>query len=215
MKQPIVYYISQGSTPEQHLNHIKKMVDAGADWVQLRLKDTAKKEVLQTALKANEYCRMKQVNLIINDDVEIAKEVNAAGVHLGKLDQDPILARKILGDKTIIGGTANTWEDCEQLMDKKVDYIGLGPLRYTTTKKNLSPLLGITSYSTIVERMKQEQKAIPIVAIGGVTLSDVAPLRDAGVWGIALSGYLHQQNKLEQAIQNIKETFKSPQFYEY
>lgn len=212
MKQPIVYYISQGSTPQQHLDHIKKMVDAGADWVQLRLKKTSKKEVLQTALSANAYCEKKQVNLIINDDVEVAQTVNAAGVHLGKQDQDPILARKILGSKKIIGGTANTWEDCALLMDKKVDYIGLGPFRYTTTKKNLGPLLGIESYDTILERMRQEFKTTPIVAIGGITLSDVAPLRSAGVCGIALSGYLHQQNKLEQTIQNIKKTFKSPHY---
>jgi len=215
MKQPIVYYISQGTTPEQHINHIKKMVDAGADWVQLRLKNTPKKQLLQLALSASEYCIKKQVNFMINDDVEVAKAVNAAGVHLGQKDQDPALARKILGPSKIIGGTANTWADCERLMDKKVDYIGLGPFRFTTTKKTLSPVLGIDAYYNIVDQMKQKANPIPIVAIGGITLSDIAPLRKTGVWGIALSGFLHQQHNLHHTIENIKENFKSPQLYEY
>lgn len=215
MKQPVVYYISQGSTAEQHLVHIKNMVDAGADWVQLRLKNTPKNLWLQVALKASEYCRKSQVKLIINDDVEIAKAVNAAGVHLGKDDQSPIVARKILDPTMVIGGTANTWEDCKALIDKKVDYIGLGPFRYTTTKKNLSPVLGLESYYTIVEKMQQQANPIPIVAIGGVTLKDIVHLRDAGVWGIALSGCLHRQNNIHHAIQTIQETFKSAQSYEY
>src|SRR5690606_42139147 len=80
-------------------------------------------------------------------------------------------------------GTANTWADCERLMDKKVDYIGLGPFRFTTTKKTLSPVLGIDAYYSIVDQMKQKANPIPIVAIGGITLSDIAPLRKTGVWG--------------------------------
>lgn len=215
MKQPKIYYISQGSTPEQHLEHIKKMVDAGSIWVQLRLKNTPKKLHLQTALRAQEYCKDRKVNLIINDNVEIAKIVDAAGVHLGKQDQDPVLARKILGNDKIIGGTANTWEDCKSLIDKEVDYIGLGPFRFTTTKKNLSPTLGIAPYYTIIQKMHKQSYNIPIVAIGGITLTDIAALQKAGVWGVALSGYLHQQPNIHQAIKEIKETFKSPQFYEY
>ena len=214
MQQPHVYYISQGSTAEQHLEHIKKMVDAGVNWVQLRLKNTPKKQWLQIALDASAYCRQNQVHFIVNDDVEIAKAVDATGVHLGKADQDPIIARSILGSTKLIGGTANTWEDCKVLMAKKVDYIGLGPLRYTTTKKNLSPFLGLESYHTIVEKMQLETKPVPIIAIGGITLSDIAPLRDAGVWGIALSGSLHQDNNYH-TIQTIQETFKSTPSNEY
>lgn len=215
MKQPIVYYISQGPTAEQHLAHLIKMANAGCSWVQLRLKNTPKKQHLQIALRAQEYCKDQQVNLIINDNVEIAKVVDAAGVHLGKHDQDPLIARKVLGKDKIIGGTANTWEDCKILLEKKVDYIGLGPFRFTATKKNLSPILGINSYHTIIQKMQHHPNRVPIVAIGGITLADISALQKAGVWGIALSAYLHQQSNIPQAIKDIKDTFKSSQLYEY
>lgn len=215
MKQPLVYYISQGHTPEQHLDHIKKMVDSGADWVQLRLKNVSKKEVLQTAFKAKEYCQSHQVNLIINDDPEVAKAVSADGVHLGKADQDPLLARAIINPGMVIGGTANTWEDCQWLIEKKVDYIGLGPLRYTTTKKNLSPILGIESYQTILKKMQQQPDPIPVVAIGGINLDDISSLRNCGVSGVALSGLLHRQKSSEETIQQIKQTFNTLISYDF
>lgn len=214
MKHPIVYYISQGSTPEQHLKHIKQMVNHGVDWVQLRLKEISKKEVLQTALNANAYCRDKGAHLIINDYPEIAQAVDAAGVHLGKQDQDPGLVRKLLGCKMLIGGTANTWEDCLELINKKVDYIGLGPLRFTETKKNLSPILGIESYQTILKKMQQQPHPIPIIAIGGINLDDIADLQNCGVSGVALSAYLHRQNNIRRAVQQIKQSFNTQYSYD-
>lgn len=215
MNRPLVYYISQGHTPDQHLDHIKKMVDAGVDWVQLRLKNTSKKELLQTAFNAKEYCQSHQVKLIINDEPEVAKAVNAAGVHLGKTDQDPMLARAILHPEMIIGGTANTWEDCQVLIEKKVDYIGLGPLRFTTTKKNLSPILGKASYRAIVKKMQQQSNPIPIIAIGGIKLDDIAALRSCGVSGVALSSFLHRQKSPKQTIQQIKESFNTLVSYDF
>jgi len=143
---PTLHFISQGKTPEEHLYHIQKACTAGAELVQLRLKKLPGKVVWETAKKAREITEKYQTRLIINDFYKIAAAVKADGVHLGKTDTCPTVARKELSSWQIIGGTANTLEDCETLIDKKVDYIGLGPFRFTETKENLSPVLGLNGY---------------------------------------------------------------------
>lgn len=182
---PTLHYISQGKTPEEHLDHIQKACTAGAELVQLRLKKLPGKVVWETAKKAREITEKYQTRLIINDFYKIAAAVKADGVHLGKTDTCPTLARKELSSWQIIGGTANTLQDCETLIDKNVDYIGLGPFRFTETKENLSPVLGLNGYLTILEELKAE---IPVIAIGGIGMDDVAEIMKTGVHGIAVSG---------------------------
>ena len=101
----------------------------------------------------------------------------------------PSEARKIVGDITI-GGTANSWEDILYLAEQKVDYIGLGPFRFTSTKENLSPILGIEGYDLLLQKMKNAKIDIPVLAIGGIELEDIPYIMDIGVWGIAVSGLL-------------------------
>ena len=182
---PTLHYISQGSTPKEHLENIQKACSSGAELVQLRLKNQPEKVVLETAQQAREITSKFQTRLIINDHYKIAAAVKADGVHLGKLDSCPTKARKELASWQLIGGTANTLEDCKTLIHKKVDYIGLGPFRFTETKKNLSPVLGINGYLTILEELKTE---LPVIAIGGIVIDDVSELMKTGVHGIAISG---------------------------
>ncbi|HDZ06137.1 hypothetical protein LCGC14_0128930 [marine sediment metagenome] len=180
-----LHYISQGSTPKEHLENIQKACSSGAELVQLRLKNQPEKVVLETAQRAREITLKFQTLLIINDHYKIAAAVKADGVHLGKLDSCPTKARKELASWQLIGGTANTLEDCKTLISKKVDYIGLGPFRFTKTKENLSPVLGINGYLTILEELKTE---LPVIAIGGIVMDDVSVLRKTGIHGIAISG---------------------------
>ena len=180
-----LHYISQGATPEEHLENIQKACASGAELVQLRLKDVDEKDVLETAKKAREITGHFQTRLIINDYYKVAVEVKADGVHLGKSDACPTVAREALASWQIIGGTANTLEDCQALIDKKVDYIGLGPFRFTKTKDKLGPVLGENGYLTILEELKTDT---PIIAIGGITLNDVLDIMITGVYGIAVSG---------------------------
>lgn len=182
---PKLHYISQGNTPEEHLSNIQKACSHGATLVQLRLKNTSINQVLTIAKEARTITAHFDTKLIINDHYEIAKEVKADGVHLGKTDSCPTLARKHLYSWQIIGGTANTLEDCQSLIDKGVDYIGLGPLRFTTTKKNLSPVLGYNGYRLMTDALKTKT---PIIAIGGITIDDVTDLLETGIHGIAISG---------------------------
>lgn len=178
-------YISQGETPEAHLENIQRACISGVDWVQLRLKNIDEELLLSTAKKAKEITDRFQTRLIINDHYKIAVTIKAEGVHLGKNDACPLQVRKQLASWQIIGGTANTLQDCELLIEKKVDYIGLGPFQFTNTKQNLSPVLGAVGYLTILEELKTN---IPIIAIGGITLNDVSKLTPTGIHGIAVSG---------------------------
>ncbi|MGB1268829.1 MAG: thiamine phosphate synthase [Flavobacteriaceae bacterium] len=182
---PKLHYISQGTTPEAQLSNIQKACSSGAELVQLRLKNVSEKVVLKTAHKAREITAHFQTRLIINDHYKIAKTVKADGVHLGKSDVCPTLAKEHLYSWQIIGGTANTLDDCQSLISKKVDYIGLGPFQFTTTKANLCPIIGFEGYVSILDVLKTD---VPILAIGGITKDHVSELIHTGVHGIAVSG---------------------------
>ncbi|MXV38397.1 thiamine phosphate synthase [Flavobacteriaceae bacterium Ap0902] len=208
MKAPHVYYISQGKTPADHLANIKKMVDAQVDWVQLRIKDADETTIFDIANQAQSYCQSHDVKFIINDSINIAKAYNADGVHLGKQDAQPSKAREILDANKIVGGTANTLEDCLNLIDQGVDYIGVGPFRFTTTKKNLSPILALEGYQKIISELKHLRQNPTLIAIGGITLEDIPYLTKVGISGVALSSELHRQNNLANTILHIKNHFQ-------
>lgn len=168
----------------------KAALAGGCRWIQLRMKDTGKEELLHTARRLRALCDSYQAVLIIDDHVDVALQSGADGVHLGKADMDPVAAREILGSQKIIGGTANTIEDIRELVAKNVNYIGLGPFRFTETKKNLSALLGIEGYRRIFEECRREGIELPVVAIGGITDRDIPEILSAGASGIALSSMI-------------------------
>lgn len=182
---PKLHYISQGNSPSAHLENIQKACTSGAELVQLRLKNVSEKKLLKIARQAREITAHYQTRLFINDFYKIAKEVKADGVHLGAADSCPTIVRTHLYPWQIIGGTANTLQDCEALLKKEVDYISLGPFRSTTTKENLPPLLGLAGYSAILDILQTDT---PILGVGGITTEDVTNLLAAGVSGIAVSG---------------------------
>ena len=186
---PKLHYISQGQTHKEHLENIQKACTSGAELVQLRLKNVSENKVLKLAQQAREITSHFQTRLIINDYYKVAKEIKADGVHLGKTDTCPTIARKELYTWQIIGGTANTLQDCQSLINKEVDYIGLGPFKFTETKANLSPILGLEGYAAIIDALQTET---PILGIGGVTLDDVTAILETGISGIAVSGEVTQ-----------------------
>lgn len=160
----------------------------GCKWIQLRMKEATADELREAVKILKPACAEKEAILVIDDHVELVAELDVDGVHLGKNDMPPAEARRLLGEKYIIGATANTIEDIRALAVQDVDYIGLGPYRYTETKRNLSPVLGIEGYRRIMEACRAEGIEHPVVAIGGITIDDLQPLMDVGVSGIALSG---------------------------
>jgi len=179
-------FITHDTPSLQHCELIEKACKGGLKWVQLRIKDKPFDEWLQVAEKARHCSREHGATLIINDSVEIAQRVEADGVHLGKNDMSPLEARKILGDNAIIGGTANTFEDIQKAVDAGVDYIGLGPFRFTITKENLSPILTLEGYRKIIDACKKHNITTPLIAIGGIRVEDVREILDTGMYGVAV-----------------------------
>ena len=181
---PKLHYISQGSSPKEHLTNIQNACTSGAELVQLRLKNISKKEILKTAKAAREITSHFQTRLLINDHYKIAKEVKADGVHLGKRDTCPTIVRAYLYTWQLIGGTANTLQECETLIEKDIDYISLAPFRLATNKDKLPPVLGLNGYTSITEILKTET---PILGFGGITTEDVTDILETGISGIAVS----------------------------
>lgn len=160
----------------------------GVRWVQLRVKNLPAAEWRQRALDVQAVCRHHGATLLVNDNPALAREIGADGVHLGKADMPPAEARVLLGPKFIIGGTANTFADIEGLVAAGVDYVGLGPFRFTATKEKLSPILGLAGYTEILGQCRAAGFAVPVIGIGGVGLADVAALLATGLHGVAVSG---------------------------
>lgn len=182
---------------------VEAVCRGGISWVQLRMKDASDEELLTEGRLVKEICKRYHALFIVNDNVKVARQLNADGVHLGKEDMNPLEARKILGPDKIIGATCNTWEDVILRAAQQVDYIGLGPFTFTTTKKKLSPVLGIQGYNHILELMQQSGIYIPVFAIGGITETDIPPLLATGIQGIALSGLIKNSNDLTVKTQDI------------
>ena len=166
----------------------KMALEGGCKWIQLRMKDATDDEVRSVAAEIQPLCKQNEAIFLLDDRVELARELHADGVHLGKNDMPVDEARRVLGEEFIIGGTANTLEDIERLASQGADYIGCGPFRFTTTKKNLAPVLGLEGYRDIIENMRRAGIDIPVVAIGGITASDIDDILATGVKGIAVSG---------------------------
>ncbi len=200
-------FITHHTERYSYLDSARMALEGGCKWIQLRMKDADEKELKETALKVQEMCKQHEATFIIDDHVELVKEIKADGVHLGKNDMPVAEARQFLGEEFLIGGTANTFDDIMMHFNASADYIGCGPFRFTTTKKNLSPILGLEGYKAIIDRLTEMRIRIPVVAIGGITYDDIPDIMNTGIHGIALSGtILNAANPVEetQRILNIQ-----------
>ena len=203
----MVQFITHYTERYSYIDSARLALEGGCKWVQLRMKDADREQIYNTALQVKVLCQQYGATFIIDDHVELAKAVGADGVHLGKMDMPIAEARKLLGDKFLIGGTANTFQDVKNHYEAGADYIGCGPLRYTSTKSNLSPILGYDGYRKIIEQMQDAQIDIPIVAIGGIVETDIAKLMQIGLDSIALSSsILRAENPIKEMNNIIKLT---------
>jgi len=203
-------YITHDSEKYSHSELAIKAINAGCKWVQIRIKNKNKDFIKEEILKVKKHLTPDhKVKIIINDYVDLAFETNADGVHLGKKDIHPDEARKILGSNAIIGATANSYEDIEYISNFEIDYIGLGPFRFTTTKEKLDKILGLEGYIEIMKKTKNANINIPIIAIGGIRFDDIQSIIDTGVYGVAVSGYVTFNNDFENAVKQFLQFFKN------
>jgi thiamine-phosphate pyrophosphorylase len=178
----------------------------GVDWIQLRLKNVSYDEYFAVGKEVQAICKKYNATFIINDNIKLALALDADGVHVGK--EDPLLPDDVdamLAKNGIIGCTANTIEDFMHLAGKPVSYIGLGPFRFTTTKQNLSPILGIEGYKKIFAGLKEKQISYPaVIGIGGIKANDVLELLATGLHGVAVSGAISEAADIASSVQMFR-----------
>ena len=184
----MLQFITHPNEKYSIVEQVKMVLDGGCKWIQLRMKNSSDEEVKAIAGELIPLCKDADAILVIDDRVELVKELEVTGVHLGKKDMPVAEARNMLEGGPIIGATANTAGDIFALKGIDVDYVGLGPFRHTTTKENLSPILGLDGYRKIMKEIRDAGVELPVVAIGGITLEDIDDIMATGVNGIAMSG---------------------------
>ncbi len=187
---------------------VKKVCEGGGRWVQLRLKQATDRQWKQIIPSVKEVCTSFGATFIINDRVDLARQYEVDGVHLGQEDMSPAQARKILGTAAIIGGTANTWPQVKEAYEQGVDYVGLGPFRYTSTKEKLSPILGWKGLNNMTDKAKKANIPVPMIAIGGIVPSDLNLIMKSGVHGIALTSALSQAEDPKQIAKQLQTKLK-------
>lgn len=187
------HYISDGDTEQVQLYNINTALDIGLKCIQFRFKNAEHQQRHHTAEKVKFLCDKYNSALIINDHIDIALDLDANGVHLGLSDTSIDVARKLLPNK-IIGGTANTLQHVIQRNREGCDYVGLGPYRFTATKRELDPVLGIANYKILLSECTRMNFTTPIIAIGGIRLEDIDELLRCGVHGIAFSTLINNSN---------------------
>ena len=205
-------FITHYTETYSYIDSVRFALEGGCRWIQLRMKEAEESLLEKTAITVQQMCKDYGATFIIDDHVLLTKKIKADGVHLGKNDMPIAEARKILGDSFIIGGTVNSFEDIlSHLQEATPDYFGCGPFRFTSTKKNLAPILGFDGYKDIIQKMKEKNIHIPLVAIGGICKGNIPELLQSGVNGIALSGsILHADDPIRE-MEEIVEILKVKQ----
>lgn len=204
----MLQYITNTDTKVSVAEQIRGVIAGGCRWVQIRMKDASDEEISAVVSEIKPLCIETRTFLILNDRVELAKTLDVGGVHLGKTDMLPSKARMILGPAAIIGVTANTFEDIAAVRSLDVDYIGMGPYAATRTKRNLAPILGLEGIRDLDLRMRREEINIAHVAVGGIHESDVVPLMESGINGLAVSGAIAFASDIKEAAAHFLELLK-------
>jgi thiamine-phosphate pyrophosphorylase len=172
----------------------ERLCEAGARWIQLRMKNADHGLWLATAKAVVAVCREHGAVCIINDSVDIAIAAAADGVHLGKADENWRAARQRLGRSMLLGGTINNEADAKRAITAGcLDYVGVGPWRHTTTKQNLAPVLGPAGVRLLVAMVD----GLPAWAIGGITPADLPDVRATGAAGVAVASGLSKGGRIE------------------
>ena len=187
-----------------HVELTKMAIKGGADTIQFRQKTGATREMIEICREMKRLCEDADVTFIVNDRVDVAIASEADGVHLGQNDFPIPLARKLLGENRIIGGSAVTHEEARNCLAEGADYIGFGPVYPTTSKDDAGPVTGIALLEEVVKAVP-----IPIIAIGGVTVENTLEVIRAGAQGIAVISAVCCQKNPEQAARKLSQALQS------
>ena len=177
---------------------VKESLDGGVTFVQLREKHLDQEHFLEEAKDLKALCREYGVPFVINDNVEIAMEMDADGVHVGQSDMEAGDVRAKLGPDKIIGVSAQTVEQAVLAEKRGADYLGVGAVFPTSSKDDAEDV----SYETL--KAICQAVSIPVIAIGGITQENVEKLAGSGICGIAVISAIYGQKKIRMAAESLK-----------
>lgn len=203
LRQDLLLY---GITDRTWLNgaslyeQVEYALKGGVTFLQLREKTIEKEEIRKEAVRIKELCHQYHVPLIINDDVDLAIEVDADGVHVGQKDMEARAARERLGPDKILGVSARTVEQAQLAQRMGADYLGVGAVFGTSTKSDARKIDNST-LSAICRNVE-----IPVVAIGGINQENIWKLANTGISGVAVISALFGQKDIEGAASELKKS---------
>ncbi len=181
----------------------REAIAGGATAIQLREKEMESKELCNLALSLKKIAKQERALFLVDDRVDIAKACDADGVHLGKKDLPIKIARKLLGTKKVVGATVRNLSQALKAQREGADYISLGPIFSTKTKKDLPPPRGLKAIPRIKKKIK-----IPLIAIGGINRNNVASVIRAGADGVAVVSAITKAENVQKATQELLKRIK-------
>lgn len=182
-----------------HTEQARIACEAGAKWIQYRCLTKTDEELLEDINIIAEICDDWGATLIVTDHIHLNGKADIQGFHIEDMDADFLSIREQLGEAITIGGSANTVEGLQRLASEGVDYAGFGPFAHTDTKPNTMPHLGINGYQDATDRLQSLNINLPVLAVGGISLDDVDPLLNTGIFGIAVSSAVNQAEDMHEA----------------
>ena len=183
LELPKIYPITDARLSKiSHVEQVEKLIEGGAKFIQLREKYASAREFYKSAESALKIARKHNVKIIINDRVDVALALKADGVHLGQDDLPPAEARKILGEKAIIGFSTHNIEQAIAAVRMPIDYLAIGPIYATETKENPDAIVGLEG----LRKVREATGNFPLVAIGGINSENFREVYDAGANSAAI-----------------------------
>lgn len=177
---------------------VEDAILGGVTIVQLREKNLSYKEFLKIAKELKKLTDKYNIPLIINDNIQIAKEIDASGVHLGQSDENIEKAKKILGKNKLIGISVGNEKEAREAISLGADYLGIGTIFYTKTKKDIKTPIGIEGLKKVVTNI-----TIPCVAIGGINKKNIKEIMQSGVDGVAIISDILEKDDIKKASEEL------------
>lgn len=194
-----LHFITHDLPHSSHIEQVQVACEAGAKWIQYRCLSKADDELLADINLIAEICDDWGATLIVTNHIHLKGKADIQGFHIEDMNADFIALRKEIGEEFTLGGSANTVDGLIKLANDGADYAGFGPLNKTSTKPNDYPLIKIDEFANATEKLKSANIDLPILAVGGVTLADVSPLMETGIFGIAVSSSINQAENMYEA----------------
>ncbi|MGL4952149.1 MAG: thiamine phosphate synthase [Mycoplasma sp.] len=199
-RQLLIYPITPARINDEKffLEKINEVLLSGVSILQLRLKNLHESSIIKLAQKVKLLTDLHNVHLIINDYVDIAKEINACGVHIGQNDGTIAEAKQILGDKKIIGVSVSNLSEAKQAEKDGATYLGVGTIFPTNSKTDAS-IVSFEELKLIVNNVN-----IPVVAIGGIKLDNIEKFTGINIAGVAIISDIFESNEIREHISKIR-----------